>query len=412
MRKVLFSILLLQAAAAFAQPTISAEVSSDPLPFQATPFPFAVPAIAMAKDRTGVAIAWVMREPGGDNRIFVGRLDATAHFTGSVHSIPVLSQSMPIEAITPSLAAATNGDGFTLAWLEMPPTNSRSAQVVYCHLDAALKASPPVALPTPARAISSPAIVRSRKTTWISASGYAWQIRGDGSIDGPFDAGMTASDMTVATDSPQMVTGQRFVPDVTTCNAPGCSRGFRGWCTCSQFEPFYSLQFLSLSTVSSTKNFNFDAEAIPAIGSSNSDVLVALFQGTQHTGGAVVTFRLKPSAFKDFPTAADNWRVIGHVEPDPGYSRPDIASDDERYVVVWRTTADVTGSHDIVGASIERNGTIIPLSIATLNEDERDPSVVAVGNGRFLVAYDKLSNGERRIAGRFVTFENRAHAVR
>ena len=43
---------------------------------------------------------------------------------------------------------------------------------------------------------------------------------------------------------------------------------------------------------------------------------------------------------------------------------------------------------------------------------ERDPSVVALGNGKFLVAYDKLSNGERRIAGRFVTFENRTHAVR
>ena len=241
MRKILFAVLLLQAAAAFAQPTISAEVSSDPLPFQATPVGFAVPAIAMARDRIGVAIAWVMQEPNADDRISVGRLDATAHFTGSVYTIPVLSQQRPIEAITPSLAPATNGDGFTLVWLEVTPTNSRSAQVVYCHLDASLRASMPVALLSPPRAVSSPAIVRSRRTTWITASSYAWQIRDDGSVNGPLDAGMAASDMTVATDLPQMVAGQRIAtPGLTTCNSPGCSRGFRGLCSCSQFHPFYS----------------------------------------------------------------------------------------------------------------------------------------------------------------------------
>jgi len=414
MRKILFPILLLRAVAVFAQPAISAEVASDPLPFQNTPVAFAVPAVAMAKDRIGVAIAWVMHDPKGDDRISVGRLDATGHFTGSVHNIPVLSQQNPIEAITPSLAAATNGDGFTLAWLEVTPTNSRSAQVVYCHLDSGLRASTPVALPSPARAISSPAIVRSRRTTWITASGYAWQIRDDGSVNGPLDAGMAASDMTVATDFPQIIAGRRIDVDTRTCSpGGGCTIGFRGgFCSCPLFHPFYSTQFISLYTTSSTKNFDFDGDAVPAIGSNNRDVTIALFQGLQRFGGAVVTISMTPSAFKDFPNAADNWRSIGHVEPDLGYTRPDIPSDDERYVITWRTTTGLTGSHDILGASVDRNGTVIPLSIATSNEDERDPSVVALGGGRFLVAYDKLSNGERRIAGRFVTFDNRTHAVR
>jgi len=413
MRKILFAILLLHPIGASAQPTISAEVASDPLPFQATPLGFAAPAVAMASDRFGVAIAWVMRSPNGDDRISVGRLDATGHFTGFVHTVPVLSQVGPIEAITPSLAPATNGEGFTLAWLEVTPTNSRSAQVVYCNLTANLKASTPVALPSPARAVSSPAIVRSRRTTWISANSYVWQIRDDGSINGPLDAGVGASDMTVATDFPQIVSGQRVTIDPRTCSpGGGCNVGFRGWCTCSPFHPFYSMQFIDLYTASLTKNFDFDSDSVPAIGSNNSNVIMAWFQGMQRTGGAVVTINLKQSAFKDFPNAADHWQSIGQVDPDLGYTRPDIASDDERYVVVWRTSRGTIASHDIIGASIDRAGNVIPLSIATSPDDERDPSVVALGNGRFLVAYDKVNDGERRIAGRFVTFENRSHAVR
>jgi hypothetical protein len=124
-----------------------------------------------------------------------------------------------------------------------------------------------------------------------------------------------------------------------------------------------------------------------------------------------VASRLDPSRFAIFPRSIADFQIIGGFGPDFGPTRPDIATDGERYVVVWRT-ATGNGSHDVVGASIDRAGTIVPLSIATSTEDERDPSVIAVGNGRFLVAYDKLSNGERRIAGRFVTFENRTHAVR
>jgi hypothetical protein len=55
---------------------------------------------------------------------------------------------------------------------------------------------------------------------------------------------------------------------------------------------------------------------------------------------------------------------------------------------------------------------VFPLSIATSLADERDPSVIALGEGRFLVAYEKDSDGDRRIAGRFVTFESRSRAVR
>jgi hypothetical protein len=121
--------------------------------------------------------------------------------------------------------------------------------------------------------------------------------------------------------------------------------------------------------------------------------------------------RLSPPSFNDFIASVNQFRVIGSFGPDSGPTRADIASDGERYVVVWRTqTSD--RSHDIVGASIDRAGNIIPLSIATSTADERDPSVISMGDGTFLVAYEKVSDGQRRIAGRFVIFDPRSRAVR
>ena len=139
--------------------------------------------------------------------------------------------------------------------------------------------------------------------------------------------------------------------------------------------------------------------------------MLVWLNGAHGLGGDVVLSRLLPSSFTDFQTAVNQFRIIGRFGPEGGTTRPDIASDGERYVVVWRTALS-DGTHDIVGASIDRAGNIIPLSIATSTADERDPSVISLGDGTFLVAYEKLSDGQRQIAGRFVTFDPRARAVR
>lgn len=90
---------------------------------------------------------------------------------------------------------------------------------------------------------------------------------------------------------------------------------------------------------------------------------------------------------------------------------PDVATDGQRYVVVWRSRS-AQGDYDIAGAAIDRNGVATPLSIASSSADERDPSVIAVGSGRFLIAYEKIEAGERRLAGRFLDFEDRRRAIR
>ncbi|HEX3577656.1 MAG TPA: hypothetical protein VHY33_03755 [Thermoanaerobaculia bacterium] len=122
--------------------------------------------------------------------------------------------------------------------------------------------------------------------------------------------------------------------------------------------------------------------------------------------------RLLPPSFTDFPTSVRQYRVIGRFGPDIGPTRADIACDGERYVVVWRSGTDGGSSHDIIGASIDRAGNILPISIATSAADERDPGVISMGDGTFLVTYEKLQNGERRLAGRFVTFGSRIRPVR
>ncbi|HEX3067957.1 MAG TPA: hypothetical protein VHX14_05235 [Thermoanaerobaculia bacterium] len=410
MNKVILSLLLLQTVTAFAQPTISAEISSGSLPLtNVTPF-LPAPAVAMAKDRTGVAIAWLMPGSIGD-RISVVRLDVTAHFTGQVQTIPTGSFE-PVYVVGPSLAAAPRGDGFTLAWLEIVSISPPVTRAAYCQLDRDLKPSKPAVLLEMPQPATAPAIVRSGKTTWISDGGFAWELRNDGSLSAPLNAGMTASDMTVATDFPQIVALGHFTKGFVCPLA--CAVNARiSHCDCPLVPvTSASLQFTSLYSITASKIFDFETDAAPAVGSNGRDVAIVWLQGAHAQGGQVVMSQFLSPPFAEFPDAVNQYRVLGSRGPESGSTRPDIASDSARYLVVWRTaTAD--GSHDIVGASIDRTGNVIPLSIATSAADERDPSVVSLGDGNFLVAYEKFSGyGERSIAGRLVTFVSRSHATR
>jgi hypothetical protein len=409
MRKLLLAFLVFQAVDVFAQPAVSAEIASGPLPFTNLLSFLPAPAVALAKDRTGAAIAWQMSGTDGD-RISVVRLDGTAHFTGQVQTIPAASSDV-VYAIAPSIAAAPRGDGFTLAWLEISASAPPTTRAAYCRLDRELRPSTPAVLLELSKLPATPAVVRSGKRTWISASALAWELRDDGTLSAPLNAGMNATDMTVATDFPQIV-ALGHVSGAGTC-PPACQTfGRFNPCSCPLLRPTtYSLQFTSLYSITASKTFDFDSDAAPAVGSDGRDVALVWLQGAHGKGGQVVMSRLLPPSFTEFPIAVNQSRVIGSFGPDGGPTRPDIASDGERYVVVWRT-ATGAGLHDVVGASIDHAGNIIPLSIATSEADERDPSVIAVGNGTFLVAYQKASNGEQRIAGRFVTFESRTRAVR
>jgi len=364
-------------------------------------------------------IAWVVGsafDQGSVDKILVARLDATLHITGPVRGIRNLIPGESVEEVDPSLAPDPSGNGFILAWMERPPKSQGFGRAVYCRLDSDLKPSTPSFLQD-FTDLAAQAIVRSGKTTWITAGTSAWQVQADGSVKDPLYTGMYANDMVIATDFPQIVAGHK-VKSGTTCASDGRTDVEEGSAVSAQlcrggFVQLYTyfLQFVSLYTVSASRTFSFESDVAPAIQSDGRDVMIAWFRGTQMKGGDVVAMRLQPPAFASFNQTVEEPRILATFAPDFGLTRPDIAADGERYVVVWRTIG-TPGEHDIVGASIDRAGNVIPLSIATTIADDRDPSVIALGGGRFLVVYEKLNGSDRRIAGRFVTFENRSRAVR
>jgi hypothetical protein len=418
MRTIIALGVLLCAAIAFGQPAIGPEVATDPLPSRGFSLPTYAPPLAMARDRNGVAVAWMMTGAGGGNRIHVVRLDGSAHFTGPVREIAAFAPG-DTDASFPSIAASPDGNGFTLAWLEAPfysaivPASS-SWNAVYCQLDSDLNPSPPRFL---AEAIRSSVIVRSSTSTWITARGLLWEMRPDGSLSNFIIPGPTASDMAIAMGAPQIAGSQNVAGNYTCSPDPRCivHFGIGGFCDlqnpqCRKYEYNYTLQYVALYTASASPVFPFFNDAGPAVASNGHDVLVGWFSGEQSKGGQVFAARMTPDSAAHVTHAFDQPLVIGNFGPDAGLTRPDIATDGQRFLAVWRSTS-ATNDHDIVGASVAPDGKITPLSIATSPDDERNPSVIAIGSGSFLVAYEKLGLGERRLAGRVITFDARRHAA-
>src|SRR5436305_10163030 len=194
--------------------------------------------------------------------------------------------------------------------------------------------------------------------------------------------------MVVRDGLPQLVSAGK-VAGIPTCDpAPGCINsggyGVVTTCSCWRYPSLYTLRFVALYSSSTATTFPFTSEAQPAVGSNRHDVLVAWLSGPQDVGGNVVAARIPPSLLNRFSEESAQPLTIGTFGPDAGPTRPDVATDGERYVVVWRTKT-TAGDYDVAGASIDRSGMVTPLVIASSFADERDPSVIALGNGTFLV---------------------------
>lgn len=405
MRILLSALVFVHALAAVAQTTISSEILSDPLPYVTPDSPVAAPAVALAKDNGGVAIAWSMPNQQGALRVYVARLDATGHVQGTAVEAPLVSHDVPVHALHPSLAADVDGNGFVIAWTELA-IDKPGGIAAYCHLDASLQAAAPRLL-TQVFDTTPPALVRSGSaSTWVTANGVVWRINSDGVAADLLNGGVVgASDMVAGSDFPQVVSGVS-VRGGYTCNPVSQCAGVGFFSVCSESCRIYSytwtMRFVALYTAQGGTSFPFRSDALPAIGSDGRSTLVAWLSGQEDSGGNVLGYT-GPSKLLTFDAVANQARKLGTFGADSGPTRPDIATDGQRYVVVWRTKTPA-GDHDIAGASIDRSGAITPLAIASSSADERDPSVIALGDGTFLVAYDKYVDGQRFIGGRFVTF--------
>lgn len=412
MRAVVFAVVVLHAAAASAQIAIGEEAVSDPLQIHASSLSLAAPAVAIAQDNTGVAVAWSMaRSSDFVERVYVARLDAAGHALAPVREMPL---SAPGHAVYPSLAAAPGGDGFLLAWLEIDPPRMPLARSVFTRLDAALTPSAPSVLSAAVQPTAPPLVRTKGDTAWIAAGTFLWTLSKDGRLSGPL-GGFEASDMTIATDLPQIVGGRSVKSNSFTCKGDsGCIVGHTppfAFCRadCQVFSFSFSLDFASLLTMSVSTSFNFATDARPAMASNGRDVLVAWFHGAQAGGGDVVAVRAGVGDLLHFGDLTSQPAVLAQFPADIGETRPAIAADGQHYVVVWRSRT-APGNHDVVGIAVDNDGNLTPLSIASSSADERDPAVLALGGGTFLVAYEKVTGTERRLAGRFVTFGRRRAA--
>ena len=403
MRLFTVALLLLHALAASAQPFVGDETLSDVLRQANALISAVAPAVSMAQDHQGVAIAWTMRNVRGINAAHVARLDAIGRISGPVVEVPPVTTGNEVDAYWPSIAVSPTGTGFTLAWVELlrvPLTDSASA--VYCELDAELRPSARRLMATmPATKVTAPAIVRSGKTTWISFNGSVREIRAGGLLGPNLDAGVPASDMVATSDYPKVVGQANRIGNVCAYipwyHPPGCP------------ATVYDLRFVSLYTGSATRRLGFRSDFWPAIESDGRDVLVVWMNGEQ--SGHVTAVRLSVSSFARVEEDLLGGQNIGTFGPEAGVAtRPDIATDGERYVVVW-STKTLNGGRDVVGAIIDRDGHVTSLSIATTGADEHDPTVLMTAPGNFLVAYGKLSSNERRVATRTLKFNRRRRAV-
>jgi hypothetical protein len=398
------AFLLLWPAFVSAQPFIGPEIASAPLPGRNAFLLTAAPSAAMARDECGVVIAWTARNAAGLNRLYVGRLDSTAQLNGEPREIAIASAETA-DVDTVSIAPLMTGVGFALAWVELGST----ATAVFSSLDGGLNQTPPrILTAADIKNGGLSVVVRSGRSTWIAANGLLWRYNIDGSLE-PFSSGIKSSDMVAVTDFPIAVASiENQVIASCSCGGPHlwvCPAG------CAKYSFTTSIQVLWLYSASATQTFGFETAAQPAIGSNGNDLILAWFDGAQRSGGAVTAWILAPADISMINRAAPHEVVLGSFGADSGPTRPDIATDGNRYVVVWRDRT-AAGDYDVVGASIDHEDKVTYLPIATSPADESDPSVISVGDGRFLVAYEKRAGGERRIAGRFIDFGNRQRAVR
>ena len=406
MRLLIVALLSLSSVAVSAQPFVGDEILSDALRPSNAVLSGVAPAVSLAQDLQGVAMAWTARNAAGANVLHVARLDLAGRIVAPAAAIPAATAE-DVEAYWPSIAVAPDRMGFTLAWVEFlrkPLTDSASA--VYCRLDADLKPSARRVLATmQATKVTAPAIVRSGRATWISFDGAVREIGADGSLGANLDAGVPVSDMLATSDFPKVV-GQAN-RSVNNCGYipwlgyfPGCFTNLR------------DLRFVSLQTGLATRRLGLRTDVWPVIQSDGRDVLVVWRNGEQSDGGPVTAVRLSATSFTAVDVDLQGGFNIGTFGPDVVATRPGIATDGERYLVVWSTKKLGSSSRDIVGAVIDRDNQVIPLSIAATGADERDPSILMTAPGNFLVAYEKLSNGERRLATRTVKFNTRRRAAR
>lgn len=347
-------IALLLAAALLHPPVLGPQILSAPQPPAAST---SQPAVSAAPAAGGATIAWA-----ADDHIYIALLS----LEGRLAPQPTeLAASQP----TPPSIVPFRG-GYLVAWSNL----ALPEQAVLVKLSQDLR---PIA---ETHMTGRSAEVRSDGAfAWMLVDGNAFPVSDDG-------AGLAIGRNMFAADDLAVV-GSEMPPRVSH-EAPFCVGHFN-FCLPDRYA-------VTIAWRNTIQQIPTGTNTFPASLAFDGQTLLSAFY--------------IPDAFGS-PSGAVRVFAFGATSPIPigGYidsqrpPRPSIATDGERFVVVWRSWHP--NDYDVSGAVIDpATFKVTPLSIAASSADEREPGVAAIAPGRFLITYTVSTAGERRFAARFLDF--------
>ncbi len=323
---------------------------------------------AVAPARGGALLAW--SEAG---RIRVALLDTRGRIASEIHTLPATSAR--VNAVAP--AAASDGDSYFVAWLELESGLERPMGVRVA------RDGSPVGTPRPyGRALTIASNDFGLRLVWDGAAYRLWASQQLLTIDrngnvlastaAELPSGAAASNGVLATSSARIA----FV---------GC--GF-SWCTYSSHVTWTvgsrseSLQ-IGFASGSPTQRPHLALTAPPTTVAAAGDRFVVAWP--------------VPAGIRYLLTG-DGMNLVSAM-PDTSV-RPGIACDDTRCVVAYAQSNDVHA----FAFPIDRLTGPELMTIAATERTERAPQVHVLGEGRFLVTYRSDGTDGARLNARLVTF--------
>lgn len=358
---------MLAAALAARQPVLGPEILSAPQP---PTYSVLQPEVGIAADHGNAVVAWA----AGDH-VYVDLLGIDGHL-GVPTDIPA---STPV---APSLAPFRGG--YLLAWVE----KTVPERAIIVRLTAGLQ-------PIQAQTISA-------TTAQLRSDGtYAFLLTGTTAYALTDDAGSNPNIGIYAGDDIAVLgsgTSAHLWHEVVPC-------GHFNW-GCGGTDLYVEVdgpgRMERITAVQTTTGLETIASPA-AIAFDGQRLLVACYNvavDVSHTFGFRGAVQVRPY---DAGWLAPPITVGGMWDPSAPV-RPGVASDGRRFVIVWRTWNGA--NYDVAGAIIDNSTLgVTPLDIALGPNDEVEPGVAAIAPGRFLITWTSRSATERRLAARFLDFE-------
>jgi len=348
-------IALLLAAGLLHPPILGPQILSAPQPLPAST---SQPALSVAPAAGGASIAWA-----ADDHIYVAMLS----LEGRIAPQPTeLQASQP----TPPSIVPFRG-GYLVAWSNL----ALPEQAVLVKLSQDLR---PIA---ETRMAGRSAEVRSDGTfAWLLVDGNGFPVSDDG-------GGLALGGRVFVGDDLAVVGSA--LPPLVSHEVQSCFGHFN-------FCP-PGLYAVTIAWRNTVYQIPTGTNTFPASLAFDGRTLLSAYHIPDAFGSA-------SGAVRVFAFGAGSPPILigGYIDPQ-WRPRPSIATDGERFVVVWRSWHP--DDYDVAGAVIDPvTFHVTPLSIAASSADEREPGVAAIAPGRFLITYTVSTGDERRLAARFLDF--------